>query len=216
MNGTWRTGVSYNESFNFSTLHLLRAVTLCTSLCMYHLSLYQVWRLKYSITWDIDSAILWTALSALAYLIKQKFQFLNTSICYELLLCVHHYACTTSACTKVLASQSGITWDIDSAIMWDTEHALIKRHFFLDTLHLLRAVTLCTSLCMYHLSLSQVWASLKHSITWDIDSAILWMAQRTSVSQHTNKVSISQHLHLLRAVTLYTSLCMYHLSLYQV
>jgi hypothetical protein len=41
------------------------------------------------------------SIGALSVSYTNEFLFLNTSICYELLLCVHHYACTTSACTKL-------------------------------------------------------------------------------------------------------------------
>jgi hypothetical protein len=91
--------ISYKRKFLFSTPPFVTSCYLCTSLCMYHLSLSGL----------ASSIVLLEILTPPYYerhlahwriSYKRKFQFLNTSICYELLLCVHHYACTTSSCTK--------------------------------------------------------------------------------------------------------------------
>jgi hypothetical protein len=127
-------------------------------MCIYHLSLYQFWRLKHSVTRYVTPHILWGAspykqvsflnacsicmsccfvyiilhvppqpvlrfsvssMSVTGYWLhiyewrertkrishKQSFNFSTApTICYELWFVVHHYACTTSACTNFSVS----------------------------------------------------------------------------------------------------------------
>jgi hypothetical protein len=187
----------------------------CTSLCMYHLILSRL--VQSIVLLEILTRHIMNGTLALAYLI-QTVNF-STSICYELLLCVHHYACTTSA-SPSLASKIALlhitTWDIDSGRLCRTLSIPYKQIFlFLDT-------SICYELllCVHHYacttSACTKFERLKYSITWDIDSAILWTALSYCVSH--NESFISQHLHLLRAVTLCThyacttSACLFSVS----
>jgi hypothetical protein len=114
---------------------------------------------------------------SVACLIQTKF-FFNTSICYELLLCVHHIKFTQFQPVS-MARIVAIYIYLDLQRDFNSVHFLLRaiffmyhlsaerawyihimshpghacKRFFFSTLHLLRAVTLCTSLCMYHLSL---------------------------------------------------------------
>jgi hypothetical protein len=178
---------------------------------MYHLSLSQGLASQALVWGDLTHII--ERHSALAYLIQTKFQFLNTLHLFTAVTLLHHYACTTSACTKLWRLRIVLLLEILTPSYNGTLSIPYKQIFFSRHPPFVTS-TLCTSLCMYHLSLSQVY--LKHGITWDIDSAILWTALSALAYLIQTKFQFLNTLHLLRGCTLLcTSLCMYHLSLSQ-
>jgi hypothetical protein len=127
-----RTSVSHTNEVSFlNTLHLLRGCYFvvhhyaCTTSACLRFSVSSI------VLLDIDS-ILWTALSALAYLMQTKFQFLNTSICYELLLCVHHVPPRPPALSYSVSSMI-LLLEMTQEIMWALSVSHINKYFFLNT-----------------------------------------------------------------------------------
>jgi hypothetical protein len=95
--------------------------------------------------------------------------------------------------------------------MWDTEHIhLINKISFLNTLHLLRAVTLYI---IMHVPPQPVlkFERLKNIVLLEILTPPYYERHLAHSVSHTKQsFNFLNTLHLLRAVTLCTSLCMYH------